>query len=150
MKNLSFPGDELRVRREALKLSIDDVYRKLHIPADFVQAVEDGNVAALPPMCYSVGFLRTYCILLEVEPEKYADILKDCVRPAPGFLGIQKGEDERTRPRWLNDFLAWGTICAILVLGWVTYSVTFQPKSERGDKQVEAMSVEAEPDSGSE
>ena len=145
MKDVSFPGDELRKRRQKLKLSIDDVYRKLHIPADFVESIEAGDISALPPMCYAAGFITTYCVLLELEPEKYVDLLRDCVRPAPRFLGIPHSDENRKSPSWLNDIVAWSAICALLVLGWFTYSVTFQPKADRSDRQVEAGSIEEMP-----
>lgn len=139
MNEFAFPGDELRERREAMGLSVDDVYRKLRIPPKFVESLESGDLERLPAMCYATGFLKTYCQLLELDPEYYADTLKECARPSGGLLTMAKRESTGSeRPAWMQSAIAWGTICVVLVLGWVIYAVVIQPKAERGEGRVEA------------
>jgi len=121
---------------------VDDIYRKLRIPAEFIENIESGKVALLPAMCYTAGFLKTYCQFLGVDPEPYFDSLKDCARPAAGFLGITKGRSLRPRPVWLTDMLAWGAVCAILILGWVTYTIVFQPAPQGDGTQVQADTLD--------
>ncbi len=143
MKKLVFPGDELRARREEMGLSVEDVYRKLHIPFDCIRGLEEGDPERLSELCYVVGFLRTYCSHLGLEPEAYVDCLKEVTRPATGFfLGMATGDAPEEKPRWLAEIGAWAAVCAILVLGWITYAVVFQPKADTSDGQVRAGTVD--------
>ena len=143
MSNFEFPGQELRERREKLKLSVDDVYRKLRIPVEFVDAIESGNMDTLPDMCYTTGFLKTYCELLDLDGEAYADTLTECTQPSEGgFLHLTKADGTPRRfARW-NDIVAWAAVSAILVLAWLTYSVTIHEQAAPADRQVQAGSVE--------
>lgn len=49
-------GSELRRRREALGLSLDDVAEATAIPVDFLAAVEAGELSALPPGPYAESY----------------------------------------------------------------------------------------------
>lgn len=139
----SFPGNELRERREALDLSVEDVYRKLRIPIRCIVGLEEDRLDSLPELCYLIGFLRTYCIHLDLRPEPYIDCLNECRKPTRRFLNLSAtSKDEPERPPWLREFLAWGAVTALLILGWVTYAVIFQPETERSEGQVQADTVE--------
>ncbi len=142
MKRLPFPGEALRAKRDDMGLTVEDVYRKLRIPVEIVEAFESGQLDSLPTMTYAIGFLRTYCVLLELDPDCYTDALRESTRPATNFLGLPSGGDAVVKPAWWNEATAWAAITAILVLGWVTYSVLVQPASDRGDSQVQADTLE--------
>ena len=139
---MAFPGDELRAKREERGLSVDDVYRKLRIPADCVAALESGAAERLPAMCYTTGFLKTYCDYLELDPEPFLEALKESTSPPTGFLGRPKNVPVRESLPWLNDLATWAAITAIFALGWLTYAVVFQPKAEPGDGKVQAGAIE--------
>lgn len=142
MNKLVFPGDELRARREEMGLSVEDVYRKLHIPLDCIRGLEEGDPERLSELCYVVGFLRTYCGHLEMEPEPYVDCLKEVTRPTTRFLGMARGDAPEEKPRWLAELVAWAAVCTILVLGWITYAVVLQPSGDASDGQVRADTVD--------
>ena len=40
-----------------------------HVLDEFVDAIESGNMDTLPDMCYTTGFLKTYCELLDLDAE---------------------------------------------------------------------------------
>lgn len=140
MRQRSFQGGEIRVRREELGLSVEDVYRKLRIPAGCVRAIEEGAAHRLPEMCYALGYLRTYCLFLDLDPEPFVDELRECRRPAARFLGI--AEKDRARPPWVDGLLAWAAISAVLLLGWVAYAVVLQPETEPSESRVQAGTVD--------
>jgi len=56
-------GERLRASREARGLSIDDVSEVLKFRADYVEALENGQIKELP-VTYAVGFLRSYAEFL--------------------------------------------------------------------------------------
>lgn len=138
MNRIPFPGHVLRERRQDLDLTLDEVYKKLRIPISILSALEDGRTQDLPPMTYSLGFLRTYCQFLDLEPERYADALRESARPVTNFLGLPSGVDRNLRPAWMNDMTAWAIITLLLALGWLTYSMTVQPNTEEGSGRAQA------------
>lgn len=142
MKQPLMLPEELRERRQALGLSIDDVYRKLRIPVDCVRAFEEGRAEDLPTLCYAQGFLRTYCQFLELDPEPYVDILKETMRPTRRFLNLPAMHRAASRSKWLRDITAWAAVCAILALGWLSYSLLLRPEPERAQGTVQAGTVD--------
>lgn len=141
MNRIPFPGHVLRDKRLELDLTLDDVYKKLRIPITILSAFEEGRTQDLPPMTYSLGFLRTYCQLLGLPGERYADALRESSRPVTNFLGLPSGVDRGLRPAWMSDVTAWAVITLLLALGWLTYSMTVQPKPEESTNRVQAETI---------
>ena len=140
MKQTSFPGEELRARREELGLTVYEAFRRTHVPANYIEALERGDVQALPAPCYAVGFLKSYCEFLGLDADRYVDSFRACFRPSVVRFLTREG-DNRKPPAWLHDLMTWAVITAMLVLGWVTYTVVFQPQAQNPDKRVDAGSV---------
>lgn len=141
MTRIPFPGKDLREKRIELDLTLEEAYKKLRIPAAILAAFEESRINDLPPMTYSLGFLRTYCQLLGLEPERYADALRESARPVTNFLGLPSGVDRGLRPAWMSDVTAWAVITLLLALGWFTYSTTVQPKADAGASRVQADTI---------
>lgn len=138
----AFPGNELRERREALGLTVDDVFRKIRIPSHYVTALEDANFRVLPAVSYTVGFLRSYCDFLGLDAPRFMDAFRACVRPASGrFLGIRRDE-AKPLPQWAGEAVAWCAICGVLALCWMAYSMVFQPRSDTTQGRVQAGTIE--------
>lgn len=126
MSQARFPGHELRARREEMGLSPEDVYRKIRVPLNFIEHIESGDLEGLPAPCYSIGFLKTYCQLLELNPYRFADTFQECVRPgAGGFFGLSSGP--RRRPKWVANVLSWAAVCGVFALLWFTYASLTRP-----------------------
>ena len=148
MSQAEFPGDTLRARREACGLTLTDVYRRIHVPVEYIRALERGDLDALPGKTYTMGFLKSYCRFLELDPEPLADHFRGCTQSlAQDRLGAtaRGGGLPARRPLWLSEALAWGAICAILLLGWLTYSAVVRPLAENVDTRVNAGTIEATP-----
>jgi len=144
MNDGKFPGNTLQARREELGLSRLDVHDRIHVPVEYIAALEEGTFAALPVAAYTRGFLRTYCQFLDLPPEPFMDRLEVSTRPAAAGRYLKRRVDNaEERPRWLRDLLAWGAVCAVLVLGWLTYAVIVRPMAENTGARVEAGSPEA-------
>lgn len=130
MSHITFPGHELRATREELGLSSDDIYRRIRVPAQFVESIEAGAVHTLPAACYSVGFLRTYCQLLGIESNRFVDTYQACIRPSTGFLRRNRFESRKSAPpRWVGDAMAWAAVCGVIALGWFAYTVVVRPNA---------------------
>lgn len=133
----AFPGTDLRQRREELGYTVDDVYRKIRVSPTFIRALEAGDMQQMPAPCYAVGFLRTYCQFLELDPDRYIDIYHDATKPSGRFLR-RTDTNQIMLPPWMNEVVTWAAVCGIIVLGWVTYAVVVRPAADPGDQRVHA------------
>lgn len=142
MNESTFPGSELRARREELGFSVDDVYRKIRVPIHVIQGLEDGKVHELPSACYTVGFLKTYCQFLGIGPNRFVDTYQACIRPSTRFLRRAAPVKNAPRPKWVGELVAWGTVCLIIGLGWFAYAVVVRPNADPGDQRALAGTTE--------
>jgi len=132
----------LRLKREAMGLSVYEVLRKTRVPVHAIEALEQGDIAKMPETCYTMGFLKTYCLFLDLDPERYLDALRACTQSAPSRFLRYKSDPEFRTPAWLESLMTWAVITAILVLGWVTYATVFRPQVKPEDARVNAGTVE--------
>ena len=63
-------GAGLREVRERLGWRLDDLASSLRIRLEFLEAIEAGNLQALPGAAYRAGFVRTYARALGLDPEE--------------------------------------------------------------------------------
>ncbi len=60
-------GDELRMRRESMGKSINDIVDAVRIQYRYLEALEDGRLEDLPGTVYALGFVRTYAEYLGLD-----------------------------------------------------------------------------------
>jgi cytoskeletal protein RodZ len=65
---------KLKIKRESLGLSLDDVFKKIRIRASYLQDIENSEFHLLPDPVYTKNFIKTYARFLGVDEEP---ILKD-------------------------------------------------------------------------
>ncbi len=61
-------GDEIRAARAARGLSLADVESDLRIKSHYIEAIEAGDLSALPGKVYVDGFVRNYASYLGLDP----------------------------------------------------------------------------------
>lgn len=144
MGHESVQGEVLRLARESLGLSREDVFRKLRISLEFIVHIETGQLQQCPANTYTVGFIKSYCDLLEVNPQPYINTLM--IEQAPKGLLKQTTETLRSQPSeqpiWLREAVMWAGVIGIVLLGWVTYSVVFEPNTPDTTQQVSADTID--------
>ena len=71
-------GEMLRNARTTCrrKREMQTIAKQLCIREDFLQALEDGNYAALPEVVYILGFARNYAIELGLDPKVVVEQIK--------------------------------------------------------------------------
>jgi cytoskeletal protein RodZ len=62
-------GQLLRESREKQKISLDEVTLTTKINVKFLQSMEEGDIANLPPWTFTRGFLRTYARYLKLDED---------------------------------------------------------------------------------
>ena len=77
-------GQQLREARQAKNLSLEQASRITHIRPQHLEALEAGNLDALPSITQARGFLRTYAVHLGLPPDELlARLGSDAPRETP-------------------------------------------------------------------
>ena len=69
-------GQELRQRREAHSISIDQAAAATRIRPHYLRALESGDFSALPSVAQARGFLRAYAGYLKLDPDPLLAMLE--------------------------------------------------------------------------
>lgn len=73
-------GSTIRVRREALGLSLDNVEEHTHIPFHYIQIIEEGKLEEFPSPAQARGMLTNYVSFLDMDIDsvllRYAEALQ--------------------------------------------------------------------------
>lgn len=81
---LTSVGETLKTQRETLGLSLEDVERHTHLRIHYLQALERGDMEALPSTVQGSGMLKNYAEFLSLDPEpmllNFADELQEQLR----------------------------------------------------------------------
>ncbi len=151
MNETLFPGMVLKDRRELLGYSIEDISREIYVTPEHIKAFETGSFENMPGYAYVLGFLRSYCRFLDLEPEPFCDQYLICTRPQQNnaWFNFMRRADksnpmEQNHSRWVNEMINWGTVVIIIVFSWFTYSMVIKPFAEAWKTPVDAGGVEVE------
>jgi cytoskeletal protein RodZ len=83
---MSTIGQQLRQRREARSLTIDQAASATRIRARYLTAMETGEFELLPSPVHARGFLRAYAEFLDLDAEPLLAELEGKDTPAATFL----------------------------------------------------------------
>jgi cytoskeleton protein RodZ len=147
---VSFPGHELRARRLELSLSLDKASAGCALPIAMIEALENGDLDRLPAACYTVGFIRSYCRQLGLEPEYYVGALHVAIN---GGSSVKKQRGSTigdllqrlpipTLPGISPEFQAWGLVIVVTLVGWAAYSAVFNPAAPHSAPQAQAATID--------
>lgn len=64
-------GEKLRRKRMLKKISIEDLSKKTRISQNIINNLESSQYDTLPSEAYTIGFLQTYCNIIEEDPSEY-------------------------------------------------------------------------------
>ncbi|MEG3177226.1 helix-turn-helix domain-containing protein [Sphingomonas sp. RB3P16] len=110
-------GDKLREAREALGLTLAEVAARTRIPGRQLEAIEQGNYAALPSITYSVGFAKAYARAVGLDEVAIArDVRSASDQPSArrtDYQAYEIDEPARVPPRGL---VLGAVVVAVLLL----------------------------------
>ena len=118
----------LREAREQKGVSLEQVEEATCIRQKFLQALEEGDYGALPAETYVKGFLRTYAMYLELDPEEIIALYEGredegkAALPQPGFF--RPMDISMAAPSWLTPDLVIGALLVVVLLAfgsWATW-----------------------------
>ena len=149
---MKFDGNDLRERRIELERSVDEVSLACSIPKVIIEAFEEGELERLPHRCFAIGLLRSYCLHLELSPERFISELEEALRtPHKGQSPLRRSTACRLprinwpsfRPSVSKEIETWLAVCGLLLLGWFAYSAVVRPTAELSQGQAQAARLEA-------
>lgn len=130
MTRSGFPGRLLRERRELRGVSLKEAHKHTRVPTEYLKAMEDSNLRALPVTAFALGFIQTYCDFLDLEAEYFLDryrAARQMTASQPNTPGNYGDADFKPQPRWVLEAKAWAAVCAVLLGMWVAYTVVVRP-----------------------
>lgn len=115
--NIHGPGDKLRMAREAMKASIDDVAARTRVPVRLLTALEKGDYKSLPGSTYCIGFSRAYARAVgldevQISREVRAELEEQNAISGTRYEAFEPADPARVPPR----YLAWTALALALIL----------------------------------
>ena len=87
-------GNFLKERREAKGISLIEVEKDLKIRKKYLQALEEGNIDAIPGKTYLVGYLRNYSKYLNIDEENINQIIQTYKNLEKQKVKLEKTKEE--------------------------------------------------------
>ncbi len=87
-------GNFLRERREARGISLIEVEKDLKIRKKYLQALEEGNIDAIPGKTYLIGYLRNYSKYLGIDEENINQIIQTFKNLEKQKTGLEETKEE--------------------------------------------------------
>lgn len=123
-------GEILRRTRVHYKQSLPDVEKAIRIRACQLQAIEEGNLEALPGKVYAIGFVRSYSSYLGLNADQMVRLFKSqaegrAIDPALNFPVA--ASETHIAPAW---FAGGAAMLAVLVIGLFISFQTSKPANQ--------------------
>ncbi len=74
-------GERLRVTRESLGITLEEVEDETKIRKLYIEALENENLSILPPQVYAIGFVKRYAKMLGLDGELLSKEFKQIAYP---------------------------------------------------------------------
>lgn len=116
-------GRSLRAAREEQGLTLAEIGQRTRVPLRHLEAVEVGDLAALPSPTYAVGFARAYARAVGLDDVAIArDIRADLgkIERPPEYVPYETADPDRVPSRGLA-IVGLGMALAILILAGLYY-----------------------------
>lgn len=125
----------LRAAREMQGLTTADIAARTRITLRHVEALDRGDLAALPGRPYVLGFVRNYARALGLDEADLAALVRSeldsaAPRPAPRVVHQFDVDDPAKTPSRLLTWLALGLFVALLLAGGVFWRSYYAPSTD--------------------
>ena len=119
------PGSVLAAARAERKLTQRDVADVLNLSVAVVEAIETGDQQHLPASVFTMGYIRAYAKLLDLDPEP---LLTDLSGPEPEEPQAKSQNSIKPIPVQVSPaVLGGGAVIVILLLVWVLWPSSQTP-----------------------
>jgi len=137
-------GETLQAQREALGLSLEDVAQHTHLKIRYMEALEAGEIKALPSPVQGRGMLKNYAVFLGLDADQMLLLFADGLQ-ARLTETAQNRKDQSIRPRtrsprrerrFLSRDLILGIVLALTLIVFIIWG-TVQVNTLRASETIE-------------
>ena len=125
-------SQELKTKREALGLSLADVFQRTRISVANLQAMENNDFHLLPTSAYSKNFIKTYARTLGIDSEPILVKYEDYLNSRKGAQKLPPEDVSGSRLLFAKIAglrLYWGIAAALIVISAVALFISKQYQS---------------------
>lgn len=143
-------GELLRKKREALKLTIEEVHRHTKISMEVLKSLEQDDIESFVSEAYLKGFLRNYAQFLKLD----LDVVMMTLERQRGQAQLGKGalwdieetlkEEKLKSPKLISRILVPLLIIIILLLSILYIKERRAAKEMRSDNRVSYQQLQAD------
>ena len=129
-------GNVLTRAREEMGLSIEEVAQNTKIRAKYIQALEQGNIDEIPGKVYALGFLKSYCELLQLDYKELQEYFNANYQEKDEFvksLETAVPEDKKAQMGNISNkrVVLLALLGACILFGGITFFVSKQEDDEK-------------------
>lgn len=141
-------GERLRVAREGLGLSIEDVATTTRIPTRHLSNLENGDFARLPAPTYSIGFAKSYAGAVGLDRNEIGEQVR---AELGGSTRVQAKQSEqyeamdpgRAMPKWLIFAVIAAIIAVVAGATWLNNRAQNAPDNVIGAEEADSLNQAA-------
>ena len=126
-------GEQLRLAREAKKLSLEDVAAQTRIPLRHLASIETGDWDHLPAPTYTIGFAKSYASAVGLDRSEVGNQLREEMggqRFATNASDVfEPADPRRTMPKGLVIGAIVAVIVLIAVMSWLNKRSLEEPET---------------------
>jgi cytoskeletal protein RodZ len=131
-KTPSNNSQELKATREALGLSLADVFQRTRISVAYLQAIENNNFHLLPVSVYTKNFIKTYARTLGIDSKSILINYEGYLNSQKGLKGLPPRGVSKKKSlirRIANPKTYWGIASVLIVISVVAWLISKQYQS---------------------
>ena len=130
-----FPGERLQAARLAKGITVEQISTTLHLPGNYIHALENGELEKLPSIVFARGYIRSYSSLVDLDAEEfigYMDELYGTRQSARSVRSVTKVRQQVKVGHPVVKTFSWlvgGVVIAASVWWWNTQNSVIDPMS---------------------
>ena len=120
---------DLKAKREALGLSLKDVFRRTRVSVAYLEAIENGDFHLLPESIYAKNFIKSYARVLDIDSKLILAGYEDYLNS----LNILENLPPEDVPDKVSFFTRiahygpfWGIVSILIVIASVMWLISMQ------------------------
>ncbi len=122
-KDFNNDSQDLKTKREAMGLSLKDVYQQTRVNVSYLQAIENNDFSTLPEPAYARNFIKTYARALGMEETLILARYEEYLNSLKMLDDMETDEKTRAKGFFASMFTYYRKILGVIFVLLVIFSV---------------------------